>query len=120
MKFKQSPPWADFILFESFHKITLEFEITKQRKHDLLYALESNKPVTVQIFRREHKDNQWYIHYRGMVEDLVKDSFNSLLPSILSSNVLIQVGFQNYNIFTACIDKILNSSTDINIYNLKK
>jgi IS605 OrfB family transposase len=28
----------------------------------LLYALESNKPVTVQIFRREHKENQWYIH----------------------------------------------------------
>ena len=49
-------------------KITLEFEITKQRKHDLLYALESNKPVTVQIFRREHKDNQWYIHLSTYVQ----------------------------------------------------
>ncbi len=50
------------------NKITLEFEITKQRKHDLLYALESNKPVTVQIFRREHKDNQWYIHLSTYVQ----------------------------------------------------
>lgn len=49
-------------------KITLEFEITKQRKHDLLYALESQKPVTVQIFRREHKDNQWYIHLSTYVQ----------------------------------------------------
>ncbi|MGB5592556.1 MAG: IS200/IS605 family accessory protein TnpB-related protein, partial [Crocosphaera sp.] len=50
------------------NKITLEFEITKQRKHDLFYALESNKPVTVQIFRREHKDNQWYIHLSTYVQ----------------------------------------------------
>jgi IS605 OrfB family transposase len=42
--------------------LTLKFEVTGQRKHDLLYALEANKPVTVQIFRREHKDDQWYIH----------------------------------------------------------
>ena len=42
--------------------IPLKFEVTGQRKHDLLYALEADKPVTVQIFRREHKQNQWYIH----------------------------------------------------------
>lgn len=42
--------------------LTLKFEVTGQRKHDLLYALSANKPVTVQIFRREHKDDQWYIH----------------------------------------------------------
>ena len=43
-------------------KITLDFVVNGRRKHDLLYALESNKPVTVQIFRREHKENKWYIH----------------------------------------------------------
>ena len=57
-------------------KITLEFEITKQRKHDLLYALESNKPVTVQIFRREHKDNQWYIHLSTYVQAVPYISHN--------------------------------------------
>lgn len=50
------------------NKVTLDFEITKQRKHDLLYALESNKPVTVQVFRREYKDNQWYIHLSTYVQ----------------------------------------------------
>jgi IS605 OrfB family transposase len=44
------------------NSLTLKFEVTGQRKHDLLYALSANKPVTVQIFRREHKDDQWYIH----------------------------------------------------------
>ena len=49
-------------------KITLKFEVTGQRQHDLLYALEANKPVTVQIFRREHKNNQWYIHLSTYVQ----------------------------------------------------
>jgi IS605 OrfB family transposase len=48
--------------------ITLNFEVTRQRKHDLLYALEANKPVTVQIFRREHKDDQWYIHLSTYIQ----------------------------------------------------
>ena len=39
-------------------KISIPFILNGQRKHDLLYALEANKPVTVQIFRREHKDDQ--------------------------------------------------------------
>ncbi len=43
-------------------KITLPFELNGTRKHDLLYSLEANKPVTVQIFRREEKNDQWYIH----------------------------------------------------------
>ena len=43
-------------------KITIPFELNGQRKHDLLYGLSANKPVTVQIFRREHKNDQWYIH----------------------------------------------------------
>ncbi|MGK7945324.1 MAG: IS200/IS605 family accessory protein TnpB-related protein, partial [Microcystaceae cyanobacterium] len=48
--------------------LTLKFEVTGQRKHDLLYALEANKPVTVQIFRREHKDDQWYIHLSTYIQ----------------------------------------------------
>ena len=50
------------------NKITLNFDVTGQRKHDLLYALEAKKPVTVQIFRREHKDDQWYIHLSTYVQ----------------------------------------------------
>lgn len=48
--------------------LTLKFEVTEPRKHDLLYALESHKPVTVQIFRREHKDDQWYIHLSTYIQ----------------------------------------------------
>lgn len=51
-----------FLRCDYAEDIELEFEVTGQRKHDLLYALESNKPVTVQIFRREDKDDAWYIH----------------------------------------------------------
>lgn len=49
-------------------KITIPFELNGQRKHDLLYALSANKPVTVQIFRREDKNNQWYIHLSTYVQ----------------------------------------------------
>ena len=49
-------------------KITLDFVVTGQRKHDLLYAIEAKKPVTVQIFRREHKNHQWYIHLSTYVQ----------------------------------------------------
>ena len=48
--------------------ISLKFEVRGQRKHDLLYALSAKKPVTVQIFRREHKDNKWYIHLSTYVQ----------------------------------------------------
>ena len=48
--------------------IFLKFELQGQRKHDLLYALEANKPVTTQIFRREHKENQWYIHLSTYIQ----------------------------------------------------
>ncbi|MGK7943358.1 MAG: IS200/IS605 family accessory protein TnpB-related protein [Microcystaceae cyanobacterium] len=48
--------------------LTLKFEVTGQRKHDLLYALEANKPVTVQIFRREHKEDQCYIHLSTYIQ----------------------------------------------------
>lgn len=54
--------------FQARERLTLKFELKGQRKHDLLYALESNKPVTVQIFRREYKDNQWYIHLSTYIQ----------------------------------------------------
>ncbi|MUG95617.1 IS200/IS605 family element transposase accessory protein TnpB [Scytonema sp. UIC 10036] len=54
--------------------VYLTFEVTGQRKHDLLYALESNKPVTVQCFRREHKSDQWYIHLTTYVQDVPRIS----------------------------------------------
>jgi IS605 OrfB family transposase len=54
---------------ESYGKsLTLKFAVMGQRKHDLLYALEADKPVTVQIFRREHKDDQWYIHLSTYIQ----------------------------------------------------
>ena len=48
--------------------VEVDFEVTGQRKHDLLYALESHKPVTIQIFRREHKEDKWYIHLTTYVQ----------------------------------------------------
>ncbi len=41
-----------------------------QRKQNLLYALESGKPVTIQCFRREHKNDQWYIHLTTYIQDV--------------------------------------------------
>lgn len=37
-----------------------------QCQSSLLYALQQQKPITVQIFRREHKSDQWYIHLKLM------------------------------------------------------
>ena len=50
--------------------VSLEFEVSEVRKHNLLYALEAGKPVTVQCFRREHKNDQWYIHLTTYVQDV--------------------------------------------------
>jgi IS605 OrfB family transposase len=55
--------------------LTLKFAVAGQRKQDLLYALEANKPVTVQIFRREHKENQWYIHLSTYIQAVPYVSF---------------------------------------------
>ena len=49
-------------------KRTIPFELNGTRKHDLLYGLSANKPVTVQIFRRENKNDQWYIHLSTYVQ----------------------------------------------------
>ncbi|NES82638.1 MAG: IS200/IS605 family element transposase accessory protein TnpB [Moorea sp. SIO2B7] len=50
------------------NKITLKFESSRQQKTDIIDALEANKPVTVKIFIREQKDNQWYIHFSTYVQ----------------------------------------------------
>ncbi|MDJ0534925.1 MAG: hypothetical protein QNJ70_21000 [Xenococcaceae cyanobacterium MO_207.B15] len=45
--------------------LEIPFQVTecrRRRKSSLLYALEQQKPITVQVFRREHKQDQWYIH----------------------------------------------------------
>ncbi|MDJ0589008.1 MAG: hypothetical protein QNJ72_03300 [Pleurocapsa sp. MO_226.B13] len=46
-------------------ELTIPFKVSecrRRRKSSLLYAIEQQKPITVQIFRREHKSNNWYIH----------------------------------------------------------
>lgn len=56
------------------NSITLNFSVDdrdgRSRKADLDYALELQLPITVQIFRREHKDNQWYIHLSTYVPEV--------------------------------------------------
>jgi IS605 OrfB family transposase len=42
----------------------------RTRKSDLDYALTNLKPITTQIFRREHKDNNWYIHLTTYVPEI--------------------------------------------------
>lgn len=60
-----------FLQLDYGQEIVLPFEIKEgQRKADMLYALEANKPVTVQCFRRENKDDQWYIHLTTYVQDI--------------------------------------------------
>lgn len=52
--------------------LLLEFEVAdralRERRSYLNYALETQKPITVQVFRREHKDDQWYVHLTTYVE----------------------------------------------------
>lgn len=50
--------------------VAVEFTVTGQRKHDLLFAIEASKPITVQVFRREHKDDKWYIHLTTYVQEV--------------------------------------------------
>jgi IS605 OrfB family transposase len=40
------------------------------RRSNLNYALETQKPVTAQVFRREHKNNTWYIHLTTYVASI--------------------------------------------------
>jgi len=60
-----------FLQLDYGKEIVIPFEIKEgQRKADLLYALEANKPVTVQCFRREDKDDRWYVHLTTYVQDI--------------------------------------------------
>ena len=46
-------------------ELTISFQVSecrRRRRSSLLYAIGQEKPITVQVFRREHKQNQWYIH----------------------------------------------------------
>ncbi|GAA6616521.1 IS200/IS605 family accessory protein TnpB-related protein [Scytonema sp. NUACC26] len=49
-------------------KVIIPFLVNERQKYDLLYALQNSKPVTVQLFRREEKDNNWYIHLTTYVQ----------------------------------------------------
>ena len=44
-------------------------ECRRRRKSSLLYALDKQKPITVQIFRREHKEDRWYIHLTTYIQE---------------------------------------------------
>lgn len=53
-------------------------ECRRRRKSSLLYALQQQKPITVQVFRREHKKDQWYIHLTTYVESVpITTSFDN-------------------------------------------
>ncbi len=53
-------------------------ECRRRRQSSLLYALEQKKPITVQVFRREHKSDQWYIHLTTYVPSVpVTTSFDN-------------------------------------------
>lgn len=55
-------------------KVSLEFEISdrtlRTRSSDLDYALACQKPITTQVFRREHKSDGWYIHLTTYVQQI--------------------------------------------------
>jgi IS605 OrfB family transposase len=42
----------------------------RTRRRDLNYALEMQKPITTQVFRREHKDDTWYVHLTTYVPEI--------------------------------------------------
>ena len=70
-----------FMQKEYGKRIEIPFVVSQCRRHrksDLLYALGNQKPITVQIFRREHKDNNWYIHLTTYVQPIpVTTSFSN-------------------------------------------
>lgn len=70
-----------FMWAEHSKKLEIPFVVTecrRRRKSSLLYALEQQKPITVQIFRREHKSDQWYIHLTTYVQSVpVTTSFDN-------------------------------------------
>ena len=58
---------------ENGKQIKIPFVVTEDRrgrKSSLLSALRGEKPITVQIFRREHKQDRWYIHLTTYVQEI--------------------------------------------------
>ncbi|NEP80541.1 MAG: transposase [Okeania sp. SIO3B3] len=55
-------------------KIQLKFSVSdrigRYRATDLDYAINSLKPITISIFRREHKQDNWYIHLSTYVQEI--------------------------------------------------
>lgn len=54
--------------------LCLRFEVSdrdgRTRRGQLNHALECQKPITTQVFRREHKDDQWYVHLTTYVQQV--------------------------------------------------
>lgn len=62
-----------FMQQENGKQIKIPFVVTEDRrgrKSSLLSALRGEKPITVQIFRREHKQDRWYIHLTTKVQEI--------------------------------------------------
>ncbi|MDJ0534478.1 MAG: hypothetical protein QNJ70_18695 [Xenococcaceae cyanobacterium MO_207.B15] len=62
-----------FMHSEYGRRLEIPFQVPECRRHrksSLLYALEKQKPITVQIFRREHKSDQWYIHLTTYIQEI--------------------------------------------------
>ena len=72
------PRFMQFIYGE---KLEIPFQVTEDRRRrqsSLLYALKKQKPITVQVFRREHKSDQWYIHLTTYVQEVpITTSFDN-------------------------------------------
>ncbi len=77
--------------------LNLEFSVAdrdyRTRRGDLNYALEKQKPITTQVFRREHKNDTWYVHLTTYVSDI---------PTIhTKKNGCIGIDFNSYHISIA-------------------
>ncbi len=70
-----------FMWSEHGKSLDIPFQVSqcrRRRQSSLLYALEQQKPITVQVFRREHKSDQWYIHLTTYVESVpITTSFDN-------------------------------------------
>ena len=72
-EFKAVVTLPRFMQTDDLFEIEIPFSVTedrRRRRSSLLYALEKQKPITVQIFRREHKKDQWYIHLTTYVTEI--------------------------------------------------
>ncbi|KST67458.1 IS200/IS605 family element transposase accessory protein TnpB [Mastigocoleus testarum] len=49
---------------------TVDDRSGRMRRKDLEYAINHQKPITTQVFRREHKDDNCYVHLTTYVQDI--------------------------------------------------